>query len=357
MSAPLFGFAARDLDEAFERVSGPMAKLDGARLFVTGGTGFVGRWLMALLDHARARAGLGFEAVALSRDSSVFRARHPEIAARRWLSFVDDDARDFRFPHGAFTHVIHAATDTSVEADRRPTELADTIVEGTRRALAFAGASGARRFLYVSSGAVYGATPPGVERLREDHAGAPDPLDPRAAYGNSKRFAETLCGLASRAGAFDAVVARVFAAVGPGLPLDAHFAVGNFVRDAMAGRDIVVLGDGTPLRSYLYAADLAAWLVALLVEGEPNAAYNVGSDEAVSIADLAAAAQRALGGRAGVTILGKPSSGAPRGRYVPDIERARAGLGLDAWTPLDEAIRRTAEHEARTAPARERSAA
>ncbi len=347
MSAALFGFDAGDIDDALTRVPGSIAKLDGTRIFVTGGTGFIGRWLLALF----ARAAVDIDVVALTRDSAAFRARHPETAGLPWLSFVEGDARSFTYPGGAFSHVIHAAADTSVEADNKPMELAATIVDGARRTLDFAARAGARRFLYLSSGAVYGRQPADMERVPEDFAGAPDPLDPRAVYGNSKRAAEMLCAAAARAENLDCVVARVFAVVGPGLPLDAHFAIGNFIRDALASRDIVVSGDGSPLRSYIYAGDLAAWLVALLVGGRANTAYNVGSDEPVSISGLAAIVQGALDSPGLVRTLGKPAPGAPRARYIPSIDRARRDLGLDIWTPLDEAIRRAAAHAARSTSA------
>jgi hypothetical protein len=175
--------------------------------------------------------------------------------------------------------------------------------------------------------------------LAEDYRGAPDPLDPRSAYGQAKRLAEQMCVCAAAKGGLEPVIARAFAFVGPGLPLDAHFAIGNFIRDAAAGREIVVNGDGTPLRSYLYAADLAAWLLTLLVEGRAGEAYNVGSDATLSIADLAREVA-ALAPGASVTIKGAATPGAPRAVYAPDIGKARA-LGLDVWTPLDEAIRRT----------------
>ncbi len=341
MSGTIDGLAIRDLDEAIAHCASSLDRLRGKRLFVTGGTGFFGRWLLAVL--ARASDKYKIEATVLTRDPESFAARHPDLVSWSGLRLARGDVRFFEFPKGEFSHVVHAATDTSVEADRDPATLIETIVGGASRALEFANACGARRLLYVSSGAIYGAQPAGLAAIPEDHRGACDPLDPRAAYGQAKRLGEQMCAIANARGPLECVVARAFAFVGPGLPLDAHFAIGNFIGDAVAGRDIVVSGDGSPLRSYLYAGDLAAWLLTLLVKGEAGAAYNVGSDRAVSIADLARLVAAQVSPAPNVSIRGATDPSALRSRYIPSIDKART-LGLDAWTPLDEAIRRTADH-------------
>jgi dTDP-glucose 4,6-dehydratase len=153
----------------------------------------------------------------------------------------------------------------------------------------------------------------------------------------------------SRSGGFDATRPRAFAVVGPYLPIDRHFAIGNFIRDALAGGPIVVEGDGTPVRSYLYSSDLALWLLTILVEGLPGHAYNVGSEEAVSIADLA----RLVAGRSGrpiaVEIRGQAAGGVAD-RYVPSTIGARNELGLRVTVPLDEAIDRTLDWHRRRRP-------
>jgi dTDP-glucose 4,6-dehydratase len=277
--------APGDLAEAFQRSRSALAALDGARILLTGGTGFIGRWLIALIGYARREFDI--ELVVLSRDPEAFRRAYPRHAALDGLTLARGDVRVFEFPTGRFTHIIHAATDTSVEADRDPATLMAVIIDGTRRVLEFAQAAGVGRLLYVSSGAIYGPQPSDLSTIPEDYRGACDPLDRRSAYGQAKRLGEQMCVCHAADGGLQPVIARAFAFVGPGMPLRGHFAIGNFIADAAAGRDIVVTGDGAPLRGYLYAGDLAVWLLTLLVRGQAGAAYNVGSEDAVSIGDLA----------------------------------------------------------------------
>ncbi len=330
-----------DLDHAFQAVGeASWRTLAGARIFLTGGTGFVGKWLMETLLDADRRLGLGCELVVLSRDPEAFAAAQPRLARAPRVTLVRGDVRDFEFPAGAFTHVVHAATD--VVAQNSPLATFATCVEGTRRAIDFALHAGAADFLLVSSGAVYGRQPPTLERLEESFAGAPDPLSPASAYGEGKRVSEWLCAAHGASSPVRFKVARCFAFVGPHLPLDKHFAVGNFLRDAMAGEQITIQGDGTPYRTYLHAADMAAWLWAALLRGQAGRAWNVGGHEAVSIAELARRTVSAIGSAASVAVLKTAEPGKPAERYVPDVSRAQRELALPDPIPLDEAIARTA---------------
>ena len=316
---------------------------DGARLFMTGGTGFIGLSLLrAALDPARALLAEDARITVLSRSPQRFLAQHPEFARVPRLELIQGEVRSFAFPPGQFSHVIHAATDTSAEAMARPRALIDEIVSGTARVLEFAGRCGAKAVLLTSSGAVYGPQPRDVERLEETYPGAPDPADPASAYGQAKRLAEQLCAIAFHEAGLAVKVARLFAFVGEDLPLDAHYAVCNFIRDALGAPAIDVHGDGSPLRSYLYAGDLALWLLTILDRGTPNRPYNVGSDEAISVADLARLVADIVSPGKPVRIAAKRPDHAGRLRYVPSVARATNELGLRVSTPLAEAIRRTA---------------
>lgn len=338
----------QDLDRIVTRTAPLWEELRGQRLFITGGTGFFGNWLLASFARANQRLDLRASALVLCRDRNSLLGLAPPLREHGAISFWSGDVRDFNFPEGAFSHVIHAAT-TSATATyynrETPLEKFDTVVGGTRRVLEFARHCGAAKFLLTSSGAVYGRQPPELPRLPEDYGGAPDPTDPQSVVPEGKRAAELLCSLYAEQYGVQTKIARCFSFVGPYLPLDLHYAIGNFIRDALAGEEIVVKGDGSPRRSYLYAADLVVWLLTILQRGAAGRPYNVGSEQAVSIGELAGLVRDTLAPRQSVRIA-NPATAAPPGRsvYVPSTARARAELQLEMETSLDEALSRTAAH-------------
>lgn len=316
--------------------------LRGKRVFMTGGTGFIGRWMLEALRDADQRLGLDVQVTVLTRDPAAFAARAPHLAAYSGFRFVTGNVLTLE-PDGArYTHIIHAATDASAQLVRQdPRRMFDTIVTGTRRALDFAVAAQAERVFFLSSGAVYGQQPWAIQQVAEDYSGGPDQRDPGNVYAEGKRAAEMLCAIHAKQFGLDVVNARIFALLGPMLSLDIHFAAGNFIRDALAGKVITVNGAGAAVRSYLYAADLTAWLWTMLLRAAPGSVYNVGSDDGVSIADLARHTATLLGAP-GAVVLGEPDAGWNLGRYVPSTARIRRDLGVTQTTTLDEAIRRTA---------------
>ncbi|MBI2514257.1 MAG: NAD(P)-dependent oxidoreductase [Opitutae bacterium] len=338
MTAPLPPLPDEDLEHVLAHTRELWRGAAGARFFITGGTGFFGMWLLESFARANDTWRLGMRATVLSRSPEAFARKAPHLATRGDLEFVAGDVKSFPFPIGRFPYVVHAAGDTVVApAGADPEPVRSAIVDGTRRVLDFAAQTGARKFLLTSSGAVYGVQPVEVTHIPEEM-----PACPVTGYGQGKLAGEELCRERASAGGFEVKIARCFAFVGPHLPLDAHFAVGNFIGDALCGGPIQVAGDGTPQRSYLYAADLAVWLWTLLFRAENGRAYNVGSGDALTIAETADRVRATIAPGATIRIARHAVPGAVPMRYVPSVRRAGQELGLQARIPLDDALRRTA---------------
>lgn len=324
-----------------------LRQLAGQRIFLTGGTGFFGKWLLESFISANDRLKLNAKIIVLSRDPAKFLEKHP-FFVRPDIEFLTGDIRDFTFPDHKIDYIIHAATEASVALNmEHPLLMYDTIVEGTRRVLELALDRNAKAVLHTSSGAVYGKQPSDITHVSETFTGSPVVYDKGAAYGEGKRVAEMLCSFYQQRGV-NSKVARCFAFVGPHLPLDTTFAIGNFIGDFMAGNRIKVNGDGTPYRSYLYAADLVVWLWHILLKGESCKPYNVGSDEDITIEDLAALVASLSNAQQGYEVM-QTKSGQPPARYVPDISRAKNELGLAVRIGLREGIKRTIAYYSRSA--------
>jgi len=331
----MFRIAPSDLDEMLRLGSADFEKLRGARIFLTGGTGFFGKWLLAAFDHAERELKLGLNITILSRDPARFVAQWPEVKARPGWRLFEGHVAELPVLLERFDYVLHAAADGAAQSgEAAEAERSRVIVEGTKRALALAEKPGTKRLLFISSGAVYGDATgkPGGASENDFHRARA-----AMAYGEAKRAAELACERSKA----DHNIARAFAFLGPHLPLDQNFAAGNFIGAALRGGPIQVRGDGTALRSYLYPTDLVVWLLAILTRGHLNTSYNVGSDEVVSTRDLAHAIAAATHEDARVEIQSREKLQGPQNIYLPNITRAKEELGLRVTVPLREAIRRT----------------
>jgi len=305
-------------------------------LFITGGTGFFGK---ALLRHWNSTRPSFKKIFILSRNPESFLKEHYGLIAELNVEFIQGDILEASkiALNENIDYVIHAATDSTIGPSLGRLEVFNQIVKGTEEVLKFAVNHHCKRFLFTSSGAVYGPQPQGMEKIPESFLGSPESLDPKSAYGLGKKAAEHLCALYSEQYGLDYVIARCFSFVGEDLPLDVHFAIGNFIRDALDGKDINIFGDGTPLRSYMYQEDLADWLMTILFKGKPGMAYNVGSDQAISIQQLAALIRDKISPKSKINIHSKEKSSV-RNLYIPDVALASSELGLSLDFDLIKAI-------------------
>jgi len=302
----------------------------GKRVLVTGGTGFVGK----CLQDEFAVSAPDCDVVIASRASA-----NTKFGRHVVWDLVNGDLPTFETDI-----IIHAATPASAELNaQHPSQMFWANVTSMENVIRYAESlSKPPIVLFTSSGGVYGEMPTDRRQFHEDDLIAPSPLDVRSAYAQGKRSAEFLLSEASARGVCLGIVTRLFAFSGVHLPRDRHFAIGNFVRDAVTTDTIIVQGDGTSIRSYLDGSDMARWLLKAIQIGPQSFPYHIGSPEEISIASLAhlvAERTRFLFKR-DVTVKFRGQARATDGvsRYVPDVSTTLKSLNVGEVIPLGRSI-------------------
>lgn len=316
--------------------------LNNNTLYITGGTGFIGIWILESLYRANVTFNLNIKAIVLTRSINKFRAKAPHLFECINFTFEEGDIRYFKSQDVNCDYIIHAATDASAELnEQNPRLMYETILDGTKNILEFAVDRKIKKILFLSSGAVYGQQPWEMTHISESWNGSLDCRNVKNTYAEAKRSAELLCSIYAKQFNLNITTARIFSSIGPYLPIDTHFAIGNFILNAIEKKPIIVKGNGLPCRSFLYISDMTVWLFNMLVHGKNATVYNVGSSKSISIKDLAKKVSEVLDGNE-YHILGENDSGWNLGRYVPDITLIKDELNVEEKVLLEDAILKTA---------------
>lgn len=331
-----------DLEHILHYTQDIWESVRGKSIFITGGTGFFGKWLLESFIYANDKLNLNASVTTLSRDPESFLREFPFYKQySNSVKFVKGDILSFDFNlEDKFQFIIHAATAASETLNRgNPLLMLDTITVGTRRVLDYAITQPIEGFLFVSSGAIYGKQPFDVSHINESQSFKIDINNPNSAYAEGKRIAELYCSTYFEKLELPVKIARCFAFVGPYLPLDTHFAIGNFINNVLKNEKIVIKGDGSAKRSYLYASDLIIWLWTITINGKVNDPYNVGSDEIITMEKLAHIIS--LNGLNAVEKLNNNIDIINNSNYVPSINKSKTDLNLEVKIKLKETIYKT----------------
>ncbi|MDA9963682.1 NAD(P)-dependent oxidoreductase [Schleiferiaceae bacterium] len=307
------------------------------KIFVTGGTGFFGKSLLRHLQLNNLYEE--YEIYIFSRNPDKFVKNCHKSIDLTQVKFIQGDVLNpDSLPHNKFDYVIHAATDSTFGPELGLVHRSSQIVDGTSNILKWCEQSQVLKFLYISSGGVYGNSNVKVD---ENHLSAPDTLEINSTYSISKRFSEHLCALYLKEYGIPFAIARCFSFVGIDLPRDAHFAIGNFLQNAMQNEDIIINGDGSPIRSYMNQYDLADWLMQILISKKATGVFNVGSSEEISLIQLAELIHKMTGCKGEIVVQNglNPAHSNGRNIYVPDIRKAKDVLGLKCSKNLRESLR------------------
>jgi len=333
---------AADMEDILVQCADIWTVLDGKSIFMTGGTGFIGRWLLESVYQANKTLKVNINITILTRSIDAFSFKEPHLVNCKEFSFLLGDVVDFDDDvYGEFDYMVHAATEANASLnDKIPRTMFNTIVNGTQNMLDFSIKKSIGKVLFLSSGAVYGQQPWEMTHIAEDWNGSLDCFNPTNTYAEGKRAAEMACAIYQKQFGLTVSIARVFSLLGPYLPIDTHFAAGNFIRDSISGKKIEVNGNGLPERSFLYPTDMVVWLLHILIE-ERGDVYNVGSDQSISIGNLARLISETTSSE-GFVIRSKNDKGWNLGRYVPSINKISNNLGMKEKVALKDAIYRTA---------------
>jgi len=332
---------SNDVALAIRRSGADFSCLKGKRILVTGGTGFFGVWLLSSLLQVREILGGVLDIAVITRDPRSFLQHHTQFESRAGLTFLCGDITSIDLKGLKFSHLLHMATTSASETFSQEKQInkIELLYLGTKNILSQLG-SDLETVLFTSSGVIYGNPQSDQELLKETQFSRPDNLKTESALAYGKLIAEYLVSYFAEEFDYKYNIARCFSFLGQGLPLDVHYAAGNFVANAMRNEPIRVLGNGQESRSYMYIGDATAWLLRLFVE-PANDVYNVGSEKTIKISELAHAVAEQAGSEGRVEIRGGhlEEGNLPRSFYVPSTGKIRAQYpNLAEWTLLTQAI-------------------
>lgn len=348
----------KDLEYICEKLHREFSLLEGKNLLITGGAGFLGYYLVQSVLFKNSQS-------ASSRQTQVTIYDNFIRGLPDWLMALEKNDNLTLVRHditnplpsdvGEFHYIIHAASIASpVFYRKHPIDTMDANVNGLRFLLDHCIQQRKRGtplegFLFYSSSEIYGDPTPENIPTPETYNGNVSCTGPRACYDESKRYGETLCVNFAKQHDLPIKITRPFNNYGPGLKITDRRALPDFARDIFNHRDIVMYSDGSPTRTFCYAADAIVGHYKVLINGKKGEAYNIGSDAPeISIAELADRViniSADLFGYQGRLVkqqneekeylVDNPN------RRCPRIDKARAELGYHPEISLDEGLMRS----------------
>jgi UDP-glucuronate decarboxylase len=330
-------------------------KLKDSCILITGAGGFLGYYFLHFFKETAAELGI----------KQIIALDNYMLGKPAWIHSFDDDNRfiikQFNIINddiaaiangpataGSANFVIHLASIASPVFYRKfPLETVDANIWGLRRLLDFYKEKNIQGLLFFSSSEIYGNPGSKAVPTNEEYYGYVSATGPRSCYDESKRFGETLCMLFAGQYGMPIGVTRPFNNYGPGMRLNDKRVPADFALAVREGRDISILSDGSPTRTFCYVADAIAGYLKILLHGRYDY-FNIGIENPeITIRDLAEyyvkAGQNIFGYKGSVIFAASEDKqylvNNPQ-RRCPDISKARQILGYNPTIPVDEGIHR-----------------
>lgn len=314
-------------------------EINNKSFFITGANGLFGTWIISYLIFLKDNK------LANPKISILLRSKYS--MKNPILNKVDEifygDIRTFKFPNKCYDFLIHLSSPSAVDTfnGMKDIEKIDQLYLGTKNILNFVKKSIKIKVLMTSSGALFGGINKNNQKIAENLNIAPLTTDNSTGLSLGKRIAETLFTLFCKENKVNFNIARCFSFIGPGLATDLHYAVGNFIQNAVDNKKIIINGDGSPVRSYLYLGDMVYWIMYILIKGDKNIVFNIGSEKEISIKDLALLVKKIVNPSLKIDILNKTNKSIGNATnlfYVPDTKLINTQLSVKELYSLEESI-------------------
>ncbi len=334
---------AEDVQYIAKQLNAETEVLKNSSIFITGGTGYFGKNILEAIMHLNAEQKLNVKLFILTRNKQRFLDQHPRFNHPNFV-YIENDVAEFVFPNEPLHYIIHGAAEVAKLDKTDELDVLETAYFGTKKLLELAKEKKVKGFLFMSSGAIYGNQPFDLPAIPESYGGGPDITKLNASYGEGKRMGEYLCQYYGQKFNVPVKIGRCFAFVGPYMPLNAQFAFGNFIQNAMHDETISMQSDGSSLRTFLYTADLVCWFFKLLLNGKNMVPYNIGgATKEISILEIAQYVSQSFDNKIKIEVLQKEKS-ANRGRYIADVSAIMKDLNITSVIGLEESLDRTVKY-------------
>jgi len=333
-----------DLNFIFNNCKNEFNLLSNKSLLITGGTGFFGKWFLELIFYTNKNFNTNILTTLITRDENKFFLENPHYKNNKFLKIIQIDILDLKTITYKFDFLLHMAATSAEETFNGESDLnkTRTLFNGAKNIMEIVIRNNISKVLFTSSGVVYGSSSKDMKD-ESDISHSLD-LEKRNGLAKGKILAEDIISNMSIENNINFKIARCFSFVGPYLPLDIHYAIGNFINDAIFNEKILINGNGLPYRSYLYISDTLIWLIKLLV-GNAEGIFNVGSERRIQIIELATMVRDIIAPSKKIIIQKKEfnEGNFKRDIYLPNTEKIRGLLKVKEWTSLEDAILKTAK--------------
>ena len=333
-----------DLNFIFNNCKNEFNLLSNKSLLITGGTGFFGKWFLDLIFYTNKNFNTNILTTLITRNENKFFLENPHYKNNKFLKIIQIDILDLKKITYKFDFLLHMAATSAEETFNGETDInkTKTLSNGAKNIMEIAVRNNVSKVLFTSSGVVYGSS--SKDMKNENDISHSLDLEKRNGLAKGKILAEDIISNMSIENNINFKIARCFSFVGPYLPLDMHYAIGNFINDAIFNEKILINGNGLPYRSYLYISDTLIWLIKLLV-GDAEGIFNVGSEKRIQIIELANMVRDIIAPSKKIIIQEKElhEGNFKRDIYLPNTQKIRELLKVKEWTSLEDAILKTAK--------------